>query len=361
MDVNAPRTPPAPRMASVIIPRPGRLEQTSCCLAALARHTRMPWELILVADGPPADGMAEYLRGFREGSAVPLSLIASPEDRGVPDARRRGLAAARGDYLVLLDVDVVVTDAWLDQLIALADSGPSIGMAGPMANDVEPPQLAEGAPGGDLEAMHRFAARWRSEHRGRWSTAAALSGACVLIKRAALEAAGGPGPLDDLASRIGRAGYKLAVARDLFVHRARPSPAASAGRAVAEGPRDGPSVPERLPDGFAAPRLAPGSSREMVDQSLAILAAFEGTPGQKASLWERLADQIAEHGRRNGSTWGMERLPGADGSIIYMGRASEFLVFDASGGLARGRGVGCLAGSRGDLLVPHHPAMRPAR
>ncbi len=96
----------------------------------------------------------------------------------------------------------------------------------------------------------------------------------------------------------------------------------------------------------------------MVRQALAVLVADSGAMAEKAALWERLAEQVVEHGRKRGSNWGMERLGGHDGSIIFMGRASEFLVFDVSGRLFRGQGPGCLAGSRGGRLLPHYPGMR---
>ena len=50
---------------------------------------------------------------------MPVTLIANGENRGFPAAVNQGLQQARGEYLVLLNNDVVVTDAWLDQLIAL--------------------------------------------------------------------------------------------------------------------------------------------------------------------------------------------------------------------------------------------------
>jgi hypothetical protein len=70
----------------------------------------------------------------------------------------------------------VVTDAWLDQLVALAESRPEIGLTGPMSNYATPPQLVEHVAYADLDSMHRFAARWRAEHRGQWFTSAKLSG-----------------------------------------------------------------------------------------------------------------------------------------------------------------------------------------
>jgi GT2 family glycosyltransferase len=220
-----PVTSPARVRASVIVPCFNELAYTRLCVASLARHTRAPWELVAVDNGSD-DGTAAYLRGVQDAAPFPVTVITNPENRGFPAACNQGLRAARGDYLVLLNNDAVVTDAWLDQLIALADSEPKIGMTGPVSNYASPPQLVADAPYSDLESMHRFAARWRSERRGRWLKAAKLSGFCLLIKRRALEAVGGLDEGfglglfddDDLSLRVRKAGFDLAVALDLFVH-----------------------------------------------------------------------------------------------------------------------------------------------
>jgi hypothetical protein len=47
-------------------------------------------------------------------------VIANTTNRGFPAAINQGLKVGRGEYLVLLNNDVVVTDGWLDQLVALA-------------------------------------------------------------------------------------------------------------------------------------------------------------------------------------------------------------------------------------------------
>ena len=45
-------------------------------------------------------------------------MITNAENRGFPAAINQGLQTARGEYLVLLNNDAVVTDGWLDQLVA---------------------------------------------------------------------------------------------------------------------------------------------------------------------------------------------------------------------------------------------------
>ncbi len=234
-------------LASIIIPCWNQLEFTRLCLPALVRHTRPPWELIVIDNGS-TDGTGIYLTGVQDVAPVPVTVVSNAQNLGFPAAINQGLKAARGDYLVLLNNDAVVTDGWLNQLIALAEmdsdvttkhtkdtkggnrrghaDGMRIGLVGPMSNYASPLQLVENVPYGNLEEMQAFARRWRDEHRGQWFTAGKLSGFCLLMKRAVHEAVGGLDEQfglgfiddDDLAERARKAGFELAVAHDLFVH-----------------------------------------------------------------------------------------------------------------------------------------------
>ena len=106
-------------LTSIIVPGWNQLEFTKQCVAALKEHTRPSWELIVVDNGS-TDGTAIYLEGARDMAAVPVTVVSNATNLGFPAAINQGLRLARGEYLVLLNNDVVVTDGWLDQLIALA-------------------------------------------------------------------------------------------------------------------------------------------------------------------------------------------------------------------------------------------------
>src|SRR5262245_8812410 len=110
-----------PALASVIIPCFNQVAFTRLCVPALFQHTRRAWELIVVDNGS-TDGTADFLAGVRAAAPIRVEIITNPENRGFPAACNQGMAAARGDYVVLLNNDAVVTDSWLDQLIALASA-----------------------------------------------------------------------------------------------------------------------------------------------------------------------------------------------------------------------------------------------
>jgi O-antigen biosynthesis protein len=241
-------------LTSIIIPCWDQIQFTQQCFAALKEHTRPAWELIVIDNGS-TDGTAAYLAGARDLAPVPVTIVTNSTNLGFPAAINQGLRLARGEYLVLLNNDVVVTDGWLDQLIGLVNarrgstaeiaegaerngaerngSGEerpertnTIGLVGPMSNFAAPPQLVEDVTYRDIPDMHVFARRWREEHRKQWFTAPKLSGFCLLMKRAVYEKIGGLDERfglglfddDDLAERARRAGFELAVAHDLFVH-----------------------------------------------------------------------------------------------------------------------------------------------
>jgi O-antigen biosynthesis protein len=108
-------------LASIIVPCWNQLEFTRHCIAALTRYTRSPWELIVVNNGS-TDATADYLAGVQDAASGPVTVIANAANRGFPAAINQGLQVASGEYLVLLNNDVVVTDGWLDQFIALAEA-----------------------------------------------------------------------------------------------------------------------------------------------------------------------------------------------------------------------------------------------
>ena len=142
-------------LASIIVPCWNQLEFTRQCITALRLHTRPPWELIVIDNGS-TDGTAAYLGGVQDAAAVPVTVITNAMNRGFPAAINQGLQVARGEYLVLLNNDVVVTDAWLEQIVASGECAATIGLVGPMSNYAAPPQLVEEVPYRDLRRDARL-------------------------------------------------------------------------------------------------------------------------------------------------------------------------------------------------------------
>ena len=229
-------------LASILIPCCGMLEYTKILIPSLLKHTRHPYELIFLDVGS-LDGTAEYLAGLATVQPqIRVEIVRTATDLGIADACREMLTKVRGEYVVLLNNDTVVTNGWLNQLQGLATMSPAFGMVGPMSNYAAPPQLVETVPyrsgprkttgtSGliDAEAVNRFAGEFREQNKGKWMEAERLGGFCLLMKREVLRRITNQGELekwtdlglfdtDILSAKARQAGFTLAVCRDLFVH-----------------------------------------------------------------------------------------------------------------------------------------------
>jgi glycosyltransferase involved in cell wall biosynthesis len=210
---------------SIIVTCWDQVEYTRECIASVLRYTPPPFEMVLVDNGS-TDATPEFFRTLAEQMPGQVRVITNPANRGYPAGCNQGLAVARGKVLVLANNDLVLTTDWLDQGLALVNSAPDIDMVGPMSNYASPPQLVERPGYRNLDEMHGFAAAWRSQHRGRWMEVEKLSGFLLFMKRAVYEATGGLcedyglGMFDDdhKSRECRSAGFRLAVAKDCFIH-----------------------------------------------------------------------------------------------------------------------------------------------
>src|SRR5207248_1030087 len=90
-----------------------------------------PYAVTIVDDGSGPE-TAEYLSSF--ASVHGATLIRNEAARGYTQSANQGLRASKGDYVVLLNSDTIVTDGWLDRLVECAESDGSIGLVGPLSN-----------------------------------------------------------------------------------------------------------------------------------------------------------------------------------------------------------------------------------
>src|SRR5262249_30074169 len=134
-----------PGLVSILVTCCGQLEYTKLCVPSLLRHSRFPFELIFLDIGS-LDGTAEYLAGVSVAASLRVEAVRTLTDAGIPAVCKEALSRARGEFVVLLNNDTIVTDSWLEQLTALAKVSPAIGLVGPMSNYASEPQKVEVVP-----------------------------------------------------------------------------------------------------------------------------------------------------------------------------------------------------------------------
>jgi O-antigen biosynthesis protein len=172
---------------SFVIPLYNCLPLTQAMLASLTASLPrdLEYEIIFVDDGS-TDGTRDWLR------QLPLRQarhILNPENLGYAAANNRGAAVARGEYLALLNNDLLLSPGWLQPMLALAKS-PDAGAIGNVQRAVNTGEIdhagivinAKGKPAHD-----RSPPNWRERRREH----PAVTGACLLMQHALWSKLGG--------------------------------------------------------------------------------------------------------------------------------------------------------------------------
>jgi GT2 family glycosyltransferase/tetratricopeptide (TPR) repeat protein/2-polyprenyl-3-methyl-5-hydroxy-6-metoxy-1,4-benzoquinol methylase len=206
-------------LTSIIIVTWDELPYTQRCLESIRKHTPLPHEIIVVDNGS-SDGTPEWLEAQSD-----VRLLRNPRNLGFAAAANQGLRAARGESLVLLNNDTLVTPGWLRRLLGHLHRSPDVGLVGPVTNFSSGEQQIP-VTYHSLAEVDGFAWELGRRERGRCSETDRLVGFCLAMKREAVERIGllderfelGCFEDDDLCRRASQAGYRLLVCRDAFIH-----------------------------------------------------------------------------------------------------------------------------------------------
>jgi GT2 family glycosyltransferase len=179
---------PAPAV-SVVIPNWNGRRWLSQCLDALARQQLAPAELIVIDNGSD-DGSVQYLREAHPS----VSVVELGTNTGFAHAANRGLEAAGGELVALVNTDVVLAPDWLDRMSRALLAEPRAGaVACKMLSLADPSVIYDAGDilrrDGACEQRGRF-----MPDDGRWDLPGEVFGACAgaaLYRRSAVLELGG--------------------------------------------------------------------------------------------------------------------------------------------------------------------------
>jgi hypothetical protein len=169
------------------------------CINSIYKSVRCSDFEIIVVDNGSKDSTLETLdKNFPE-----LQIIKNFKNRGVARARNQGIRQAKGEYVILLDIDTVLSEGSIDQLIAFMESHPTVGICAPQL------LYADGTTQYSCRRFPLVHTKILRRVRGKWADAKLkeeyydlailrdsvldvdyVVGACQVIRRSALDQVG---------------------------------------------------------------------------------------------------------------------------------------------------------------------------
>ncbi|HXT70409.1 MAG TPA: glycosyltransferase [Vicinamibacterales bacterium] len=213
----------------IVIPIHNAATELEACIASVASRTRRPFRLIAIDDGSTDPGIGHILQALSETSAIVIRRV---QRRGFTTTVNEGLALSSAPYVVLLNSDTVVTDGWLDGLIAAAESRPAVATVTPLTNNGTVCSVPDLNAPGELPAgldPQSMAALVKARSHRRFPETPTGVGFCMLVTRIALDTIGafdaatfgeGYGEENDFCQRAIQAGFVNLVDDNSFVYHA---------------------------------------------------------------------------------------------------------------------------------------------
>lgn len=213
---------------SIIIPCYNHLDLTIQCINNIIRNSNMKsLEIILINDGS-TDGTKEWLESLERKPNV--STVHHQERRGFTKSCNQGMKQARGDYIILLNNDTLVTPNWLNNLenslfqARRRYKNPNFHLVGPMSNNV--PGLQQIKIDMPIDKVDDYGEKYYKLNKNKIKPVLFLSGFCLMFTRKLynrvedLDERFSPGGYEDrdFCLRARLEGFLACISQDTFIY-----------------------------------------------------------------------------------------------------------------------------------------------
>lgn len=207
-------------LTSIVILTYNQLEYTKLCIESIRKFTPQNSYEIIVVDNGSSDGTVDWLKEQKD-----IKTIFNKENMGFSKGCNQGIDVSVGENILLLNNDTIVTPNWLYNMDRALWKEDKIAAVSCMSNYVTNNQQIE-VKYTNIYSMLEFALDFNILNFNKHEPMDKLIGFCMLIKKEVINKIGlldenfvvGNFEDDDYCLRMKKAGYKLILCKDTFIH-----------------------------------------------------------------------------------------------------------------------------------------------
>jgi GT2 family glycosyltransferase len=177
---------------SIILLNYNGVKYIQSCIDSILKSDYRNFELIVVDNSSSDQSLDIVEREFQDNR---ITIIRSDRNLGFAAGNNLGVRHAKGNYVVLLNIDTVVEEQWLTQLIRLMESDGTIGVAQPKLLSLTNRSVYDSA--GDYIDFYgnnfRLAGEWEEKDEGQYDTIREIfsaRGAALITRKEIVEKVG---------------------------------------------------------------------------------------------------------------------------------------------------------------------------
>lgn len=197
-----------------------RIDKTKVCVENLIKHTKIPFNLILIESGSAPD----VLEFYKSVDFPNKTIIRITKNISGNFSFKVAMENLKSKYCAIVSNDVVVTENAIENLLKCIKSANNIGWVSPVSSNVSNLQQVD-LEFNTPEEMHEKAAEYNVSNPLKWHQRMCLMPAIFFYRKECIDVVGGfdygffhDFADDDMARRVNRAGYKTILCKDTWVH-----------------------------------------------------------------------------------------------------------------------------------------------